>query len=1505
MCLILAIGVDAQTTYGCNNANACNFDDTTVYDVQLGCTFPGDACHDATIVGPTHLNEACECVATVYGCTDNMACNYNQSATKDHGGCIYDSANGNTNFGCWVCSQVIDPVLGNQVADGQGVLEDNDINDNGECDNLEIYGCTNASACNYHDHATHLSAFAGNNPCEIANTGCEICGQLDSEGRAFRYRTLQYDDNNDEVIISVGDTMYLDTMSTDWWDPATGLILDNIGVSHHPNYIVLINDEDEDNTCDPLEKSGCRNTTACNYDSDATDDAPDVYNEADGTWTKACIFPEECGLCVTEGGQQFAPPTSLSEPAHASASPTAYAATIPDGHCDCSGGQLDALGNCLPPGDNLFCAEDSVGLGHGICDALEVHGCMDETACNFVASAGVNVHRTEQCQYPGLCGCNNEGTANGTTKDLPDGACNCDGYTLDAIGNCLATDDPGRCTADVNTNSICDIDEVSGCIDPNACNWDPNAAISDGSCLTEDLCGVCGGSTTVLPAGWCNCEGDTLDAAGVCGGHCELDSDQDGLCDDIDPCPNDYNVDKDICGVCGGNGPVYDATTCGCYTKPTDPNEWCECLTDSDGYPKGKIKYPTPGYDCDGNCLSDEYDEFGNCIVASDKVQTSLPDSLVAANVSGNRFNIETNPQRMYRWMQNIQTLHERMSTHLDDGSLSGGSDTLTIDKAIINNGNLIVSGETDLGYLHVPDTDANSSENDSVSILTNLFVQGYARIKGTTFSDGGVNTTAIDLSGDMSIGGDLEVAGKVQMDSTLHILDSLSTETAFTIGAFNQIVMDSTGYIIADSVAIRRDLIVHDSLSVGGELVTLGSIDVNHSQVRINNDGDIVASRDITAGRDLIAANSLTVQGGSYFANNMEIGKPNSGSQAEVVANLDINGTLEVRKATSLNTLSLSGNFHQTSGTYKSDATKFHIGKNAEQIDNLLSPNSNARLNPAGSYQLYVDGSDASADHGIVVRLNKQQSSMATNFMTFMNADNVVGRIEGETISETTNDAGYQSGLVAAGWDMGMATFALGQTITEIIAAATGVGERVASMIAVVIPGAGLTDSDVAEGVNDGVWLVSDGLLIGQAIGKLAGAITNMVGAGTKLGLHIGAKHDGIGIVYASGSGDYAEWLEKENYRIDFLPGEIVGVKGGLLTYNTHNSDHNLVISTNPIVLGNMPTGGTDGHEKVAFMGQVPIRVVGKVSKGDYILPSGDNNGYGIAVSKNDILLEQIPEIVGVAWENGDDSYFNIVNSSVGVGKNGGKELVEIISRELSEMRQGILDELSIALIESSKGNRRKNNPSRKYRRNRNGDTLSKDFVAQNSNSLSKIEDTKTQPTNVQNYSAEVDLEDKINSAVDIALKENIPAILEELIEKESNVTKEDWIEASTEFNSQVDNAVNLIQSMKVENGKIPDISNLLLEYPIDSSPALESISAINVAILDAVLQPEFFSAEIQKSFQQANKQNPYLNLSSMYPPGSAAERALIEDTREKVFNVVSQAMPYGRKAINQLQKQ
>ena len=44
-----------------------------------------------------------------------------------------------------------------------------------------------------------------------------------------------------------------------------------------------------------------------------------------------------------------------------------------------------------------------------------------------------------------------------------------------------------------------------------------------------------------------------FDAVGVCNGTCTADADSDGICDDVDPCVGTL----DACGVCNGPGAVY------------------------------------------------------------------------------------------------------------------------------------------------------------------------------------------------------------------------------------------------------------------------------------------------------------------------------------------------------------------------------------------------------------------------------------------------------------------------------------------------------------------------------------------------------------------------------------------------------------------------------------------------------------------------------------------------------------------------------------------------------------------------------------------------------------------------------------------------------------------------------------------------------------------------------------------------------------------------------------
>ena len=127
------------------------------------------------------------------------------------------------------------------------------------------------------------------------------------------------------------------------------------------------------------------------------------------------------------------------------------------------------------------------------------------------------------CNGPGAiyeCGC----------SDIPEGDCDCNGNQLDALGVC-----GGDCEADADADGICD--DVDDCVG------------------AYDECGICNGPGAIyecgcsdVPEGDCDCDGNQLDALGVCGGDCAADADADGICDDVDDCVGEY----DALGFCNG-----------------------------------------------------------------------------------------------------------------------------------------------------------------------------------------------------------------------------------------------------------------------------------------------------------------------------------------------------------------------------------------------------------------------------------------------------------------------------------------------------------------------------------------------------------------------------------------------------------------------------------------------------------------------------------------------------------------------------------------------------------------------------------------------------------------------------------------------------------------------------------------------------------------------------------------------------------------------------------------
>lgn len=165
-------------------------------------------------------------------------------------------------------------------------------------------------------------------------------------------------------------------------------------------------------------------------------------------------------------------------------------------------------------------------------------------------------------------------------------------------------------------------------------------------------------------------------------------------------------------------------------------------------------------------------------------------------------------------------------------------------------------------------------------------------------------------------------------------------------------------------------------------------------------------------------------------------------------------------------------------------------------------------------------------------------------------------------------------------------------------------------------------------------------------------------------------------GVTYGSKGADYAEYLPKLHPTEQFIGGEIVGVHGGQISKVTKGADQILAISTKPLVLGNQPDDA-DQHAfaKVGFLGQVPVFVEGPVELGDYIIPSGKNDGVGKAVSPKELTAELLPLIFGKAWSSTPLATTVVINVSIGLRPT---EIAEVLKQreENLQLLQQQIDE-------------------------------------------------------------------------------------------------------------------------------------------------------------------------------------------------------------------------------------
>ena len=500
---------------------------------------------------------------TNVGCTDPQACNFDPTACVPDDSCTYIAAGA-----CDCDGNVLDAA---GVCGGDCMM---DADGNGVCDDVDIPGCINSSACNYNPEAT-----VGDGSCEFPATGT-CCGggaDLDEDGVcddeellgctdsfACNYDASATEDDDTCEYCSCADGAYTVTVEA---SPAI-----QAGLTTYRVYVNLPNAGD------------FLSAVYSNVDEPMEVHAPEgVYNDpASTTWSASGINPAlfvnfpnlqddsyaTIGLTTSATlltGVEQDPSLAELDGAVATfftqdGATDLVSNTNPgsawfvlngaaNGYADADGrvlimqvttaGSINGTVNYQVFGDgdqdNDFSVTASFD-GEGTFGQTNVCGCMQANACNYNPDATIS---DDSCEYESCNGCMDETACNydetatiddGTNCEYPDAGYNCDGSCIDS-----------------NMNDVCDFDE-EGCTDETACNYDDMAAFEDGSCEYAE---------------------EYYD----CDGMCLNDADGDGVCDELE--------------VLG----CTDEAACNYNEFATDDDGMCE--------------YPEQYYDCFGNCLND------------------------------------------------------------------------------------------------------------------------------------------------------------------------------------------------------------------------------------------------------------------------------------------------------------------------------------------------------------------------------------------------------------------------------------------------------------------------------------------------------------------------------------------------------------------------------------------------------------------------------------------------------------------------------------------------------------------------------------------------------------------------------------------------------------------------------------------------------------------------------------------------------------------------------------
>ncbi|GEO11767.1 hypothetical protein [Segetibacter aerophilus] len=458
--------------------------------------------------------------------------------------------------------------------------------------------------------------------------------------------------------------------------------------------------------------------------------------------------------------------------------------------------------------------------------------------------------------------------------------------------------------------------------------------------------------------------------------------------------------------------------------------------------------------------------------------------------------------------------------------------------------------------------------------------------------------------------------------------------------------------------ISIANSLKVGVNVEVGNDLIVKKNVFLNTISGSTTNNGTFTVANakstsltgTLTTDGATVLKNTLSVDGAAALKNTLAVdGATSLKSTLTTDGATSFKSTLTTDGATSLkSTLTTDGATALKSTLIVTGATTLNntLNANGQVTVNADLANSQDDYN---SYPLRVQGNE----QGLAIKLNASAPDRGNNFITFYNSGGAaLGRVEGFSGIA----GGLRSAVIGIIGDPGPDDVSTdkNQAVSGNIpgSAADYFGTNYAfGAYSLTLT---LVDDIVRLIVNAAACAA--GLGIAGDCDDVAWSVVDLVVGGLQLGGYIAYNEaGGASVAYESGGADYAEWLHKFDTTETFSYGDVVGVKGGLISKSFKDAEKFMVISHLPAMVGGMPNPDKlNEYEKVAFLGQIPVKVVGHVKKGDYILPSGNDDGMALAVAPAQMKTRDYQRIIGISWAEADSNkVFNYINTAVGINSN------------------------------------------------------------------------------------------------------------------------------------------------------------------------------------------------------------------------------------------------------------